>query len=116
MQSVSHVQLFAASWTAAHQASLSFIISWSLLTLMSFDDNLLFNNYSVGVLHGDFEGRYQVWKRMVFLVGIWLELPASILLLKTVLSIKCIVKAKILHMIYKTLHHLAPSSLTEKKL
>ena len=60
MQSVSHVQLFAASWTAAHQASLSFIISWSLLTLMSFDDNLLFNNYSVGVLHGDFEGRYQV--------------------------------------------------------
>ena len=53
---------------------------------------------------------------MVFLVGIWLELPASILLLKTVLSIKCIVKAKILHMIYKTLHHMAPSSLTEKKL
>ena len=53
---------------------------------------------------------------MVFPVGTWSELSASILLLKTVLSIKYIVKAKILHMIYKALHHLAPSSLTEKKL
>ena len=53
---------------------------------------------------------------MVFPVGTWSELSASILLLKTVLSIKYIVKAKILHMIYKALHHLAPSSLAEKKL
>ena len=29
------VQLFVASWTAAHQASLSFTISWSLLKLMT---------------------------------------------------------------------------------
>ena len=32
---LSCVQLFVASWTAAHQASLSFTISWSLLKLMT---------------------------------------------------------------------------------
>ena len=31
VQSLSHVQLFATPWTAAHQASLSIINSWSLL-------------------------------------------------------------------------------------
>ena len=31
----SRVQLFATSWTATYQASLSFTISWSLLKLMS---------------------------------------------------------------------------------
>ena len=35
IQSLSHVQLFATPWTAAHQDSLSFTISWSLLQLMS---------------------------------------------------------------------------------
>ena len=35
VQSLSHVRLFATPWTAAHQASLSFIISSSLLKLMS---------------------------------------------------------------------------------
>ena len=35
VQSLSHVQLFA--WTAAHQASLSFTISWSLPKLMSIE-------------------------------------------------------------------------------
>ena len=34
-QSLSHVQLSATSWTAAHKASLSFTISQSLLKLMS---------------------------------------------------------------------------------
>ena len=34
VQSLSHVQLFATPWTAAHQASLSFTNSWSLLKLM----------------------------------------------------------------------------------
>ena len=34
-QSLSHVWLFAAPWTVAHQVSLSFTISWSLLKLMS---------------------------------------------------------------------------------
>ena len=33
----SHVQLFATPWTAAHQASLSFSISHSLLKLMSIE-------------------------------------------------------------------------------
>ena len=35
VQSLSHIWLFAIPWTAAHQASLSFTISWSLLKLMS---------------------------------------------------------------------------------
>ena len=34
-QSLNHVWLFAAPWTAALQASMSFTISWSLLKLMS---------------------------------------------------------------------------------
>ena len=34
IQSLSCVQLFVTPWTAAHQASLSFTISWSLLKLM----------------------------------------------------------------------------------
>ena len=34
VQSLSHVQLFATPWAAAHQASLSFTVSWSLLKLM----------------------------------------------------------------------------------
>ena len=33
--SFSHVRLFAITWTAAHQASLSITNSWSLLKLMS---------------------------------------------------------------------------------
>ena len=37
VQSVSHVRLFVISWTAAHQASLSFTISQSLLKLMSIE-------------------------------------------------------------------------------
>ena len=35
VQSLSHVWLFVTPWTAAHQASLSITISWSLLKLMS---------------------------------------------------------------------------------
>ena len=35
VQSVSRVQLFATSWTAACQASLCFAISWNLLKVMS---------------------------------------------------------------------------------
>ena len=45
--SVSHVQLFVITWTAACQASLSFTISWSLLKLMTIElvvpsNNLIF--------------------------------------------------------------------------
>ena len=35
VQSLSHVQLFLTLWTAAHQASLSFTVSWSLFKLMT---------------------------------------------------------------------------------
>ena len=35
--SLSCVRLFVTPWIAAHQASLSFIISWSLLQLMSIE-------------------------------------------------------------------------------
>ena len=35
VQSLSHVQLFATPWTAAHQASLSINNFWSLIKLMS---------------------------------------------------------------------------------
>ena len=45
-QSLSRVRFFATPWTAAHQASLSFIISQSLLKLMSVElvmpTNLIF--------------------------------------------------------------------------
>ena len=34
VQLLSHIQLFATPWTAAHQSSLSFTTSWSLLKLM----------------------------------------------------------------------------------
>ena len=37
VQLLSHVRLFATPWTAAHQASLSIIDSWSLLKLMSIE-------------------------------------------------------------------------------
>ena len=37
VQSLSCVQIFASPWTAAHQASLSFTIFWSLFKLMSIE-------------------------------------------------------------------------------
>ena len=37
VQLLSCVQLFGTPWTAAHQASLSITISWSLLKLMSIE-------------------------------------------------------------------------------
>ena len=44
VQSLSHVWLFATPWTAAHQASLSFSISWSLLKLISIELVMPSNN------------------------------------------------------------------------
>ena len=44
IQSLSCVKLFATPWTAAHQASLSFTISWSLLKLMSIESMLPSNH------------------------------------------------------------------------
>ena len=40
---LSHVQLFATPWISAHQASLSFTISWSLLKFMSIVSVMPFN-------------------------------------------------------------------------
>ena len=37
VQLLGRVWLFAVPWTAAHQASLSFTVSWSLLKLMSIE-------------------------------------------------------------------------------
>ena len=37
VQTLSRVQLFAAHWTAACQASLSFTVSWNLLEFMSIE-------------------------------------------------------------------------------
>ena len=44
VQSLSCVWLFATPWTAAHQASLSFSISWSLLSFMSIELVMLYNH------------------------------------------------------------------------
>ena len=41
----SRVQLFETPWTAAHQASLSFTISWSLLKLMSLESVMPSNHF-----------------------------------------------------------------------
>ena len=43
-QSLSCVQLFATPWTIAHQASLSYTISWSLLKLMSMESVMTSNH------------------------------------------------------------------------
>ena len=45
VQLLSCVWLFATPWTAAHQASLSFTISWSLLKLMSIKSMMSFNHF-----------------------------------------------------------------------
>ena len=44
IQSLSRVQLFLTPWTAAHQASLSFTISQSLLKLMSIESVMSSNH------------------------------------------------------------------------
>ena len=45
-QSLSHVWLFATPWTAAHQASLSFTVSKSLLVFMSIE-SVMPSNYFI---------------------------------------------------------------------
>ena len=44
VQSLSRDKLFATLWTAGHQASLSFIISQSLFTLMTIESVILSNH------------------------------------------------------------------------
>ena len=45
VQSLSHVQFFESPWTAAHQASLFFTISWSLLRLMPIESMMPSNDF-----------------------------------------------------------------------
>ena len=45
VQSLCRVQFFAIPWTAAHQASLSIIKSWSLLKLMSIESVMPSNHF-----------------------------------------------------------------------
>ena len=45
VQSLSHVQLFVTSWTAAHQTSLSIFKAWSLLKLKSIELVMPSNQY-----------------------------------------------------------------------
>ena len=45
--SLSHVWLSATPWTAAHQASLSFTITWSLLKFMSIESVMPSNHLSL---------------------------------------------------------------------
>ena len=49
VQSLSHVQLFAISWTAAQQVPLSFTIFQSLLKLMSFESVMSSNQHSLSL-------------------------------------------------------------------
>ena len=44
VQLLSRVRLFVTPWTVAHQASLSFTISWSLLKLMSIESMMPSNH------------------------------------------------------------------------
>ena len=44
LQSLSCVQLFAISWTATCQISLSLTISWSLLKLLSIESMIPYNH------------------------------------------------------------------------
>ena len=48
VQLLSHVQLIATPWTAAHQASLSITNSWSLLKLMSIKSVIPSNHLILG--------------------------------------------------------------------
>ena len=50
VQLLSPVQLFVTPWIAAHQASLSFSISWSLLKLMSIELVMLSNHLTLPLL------------------------------------------------------------------
>ena len=73
VQSLSHVRLFVTPWTAAHQASLSFTISWSLLKFMS-TESMMPSNHLILCHHLSpcpqyfFNGRqYIISFRFVFL-------------------------------------------------
>ena len=55
MQSLTGVRLFAAPWTAARQAPLSFTISWSLLKLMSIESVMPSNHLILSTFSSCFQ-------------------------------------------------------------
>ena len=65
VQLQSRVQLFATTWTAAHQASLSFSVSWNLLTRMSVESVMPSNHHilslpsSLGLNLSQHQGLFQ---------------------------------------------------------
>ena len=77
VQSLSHVWLFVTPWTATHQASLSFTISWSLLKLRSIDSMMSANHLilcrpllllpsiflSIRVFSNEYSSHRDVWTR-----------------------------------------------------
>ena len=65
-ESLSHVWLFATPWTAAHQASLSFVISLSLLRLMSIE-LMMPSNHFISVIT-EYWIKFPVLYRRSFLV------------------------------------------------
>ena len=50
VQSLSCVQLFAALWTATHQGTLSFTVSWRLLRFMSIESMMPSNQVILSYL------------------------------------------------------------------
>ena len=71
LQSLSHVWLFVTPRTAAHQAFLSFTISWSLLKLMSNESVMPF--------------KYLI---LIHLLILWLQSPSTVILeLKKIKSV-----------------------------
>ena len=51
VQSLNHVQLSVTPWTAAHQASLSFTVSQSLLRLMCIESVMPSNHLILNILY-----------------------------------------------------------------
>ena len=81
VQSLSHVRLFVTSWIAAHQVSLSFTISWSLLKLMSIELVLPSNHL---ILCRPFSSRLQ--SGLISFRMDWLDLLAVQATLKSLLQ------------------------------
>ena len=88
LQSLSHVQLFATPWTAAHQGSLSFTISQSFLKLKPFESvlpsNLLIVCHPLLLLPSIFPSIRVFSKDSVLRIrwtSIWVLASASVLMM-----------------------------------
>ena len=70
VKSLSHVQLFATPWTAAHQASLSFTVSWSLLKLMYAESMMQYSQNCSSTTAVDFRTFLSPQKEILCLLGV----------------------------------------------